>query len=267
MRSSMIKSLVRKSLENLFGFAGYDVIFAKRSIRELVAVDKNVWEPFCRENDRVRLYNKAMGVTDMRSTDNFPRQLRFDSLQQTIQHVLKHDIAGDFAECGCWKGLSAYLTCHYIHQSGGGREFHVFDSFEGGLSDKNEKDSNLRYQLSEEQIRDEKLQFSSTEEHLHHALKGYNFYSLFKGWIPERFSEVADKTYAFVNIDVDLYTPTKDSLEFFFPRLSSGGIIVCDDYNMSQFPGAKEAVDEFVQASSVDYFYEVPMGGCIIVKT
>lgn len=263
-----IKSLVRDALEGAINVAGYDVEFAKKGVRELTAVDKKIWEPFCREIDRVQLYQQAMDITNMRDTDNFPRQLRFDSLQQTIQHVLQHNIAGDFAECGCWKGLSAYITCHYISKFGGGREFHIFDSFEGGLSNKTDQDENLRYQLSEQEIVEEKLHFASTESHIHRALEGHNNYHLYKGWIPERFDEVTDTQFAFINIDVDLYQPTKDSVEFFFLRLSPGGIVVCDDYNMSQFPGAKSAIDEFLHANSsqVQYFYEVPMGGCIIIK-
>ena len=39
------------------------------------------------------------------------------------------------------------------------------------------------------------------------------------GWIPDRFVEVKNKKFSFINIDVDIYEPTKKSLEFFFPRL------------------------------------------------
>jgi predicted O-methyltransferase YrrM len=49
-----------------------------------------------------------------------------------------------------------------------------------------------------------------------------------------------------VHIDVDLYNPTKDSLEFFCPRLRPGGIIVCDDYGFSSCPGATAACNEFL---------------------
>ena len=48
-----------------------------------------------------------------------------------------------------------------------------------------------------------------------------------------------------MHIDVDLYQPTKDSLEYFWARLVSGGRMVCDDYN---WPGAKRAVDSFCAA-------------------
>ena len=37
-------------------------------------------------------------------------------------------------------------------------------------------------------------------------------FTLMKGWIPTRFQEVADRHFAFVHIDVDLYEPTRDSL-------------------------------------------------------
>ena len=51
-------------------------------------------------------------------------------------------------------------------------------------------------------------------------------------------------------MDADLYMPTKAGLEFFFPRMSKGGIILIHDYN-SDWPGLMRAVDEFVSANEV----------------
>ena len=72
--------------------------------------------------------------------------------------------------------------------------------------------------------------------------------------------------FSFVHIDVDLYQPTLDCLEFFFPKLVSGGIIVCDDYNSSQFPGAKNAWDYYFKDKKINLFYEQPFGGCFLIK-
>jgi len=69
-----------------------------------------------------------------------------------------------------------------------------------------------------------------------------------------------------VHIDVDLYEPTLDSLNFFYPKLVKDGVIVCDDYGITQFPGAKKAVDEFLEKNNYKLFYEVPMGSCFIIK-
>ena len=52
----------------------------------------------------------------------------------------------------------------------------------------------------------------------------------------------------FVSIDVDLYQPTRDGLNFFYPRLVSGGFILVHDYGSSNYPGCAEAVREFCDA-------------------
>ena len=48
---------------------------------------------------------------------------------------------------------------------------------------------------------------------------------------------------ALLHIDVDLYKPTKTCLEYFYPHIVKGGIIILDDYGA--FPGANKAVEEF----------------------
>jgi O-methyltransferase len=67
-------------------------------------------------------------------------------------------------------------------------------------------------------------------------LSEFPFVHLYKGWIPSRFIEVEDRQFSFVHIDVDLYEPILDSLNF-FPKLVKGGVIVFDDYGITQFPG------------------------------
>ena len=109
--------------------------------------------------------------------------------------------------------------------------------------------------------------FRSSEKFLkNEVLKEFDFVKTYKGWIPSRFSEVKDLKFSFVHIDVDLYQPTLDCLEFFFPKLVSGGIIVCDDYNSSQFPGAKNAWDYYFKDKKINLFYEQPFGGCFLIK-
>ena len=43
-------------------------------------------------------------------------------------------------------------------------------------------------------------------------------------------------------------------------------MIVLDDYGITQFPGAKKAVDEFLESNTCQFFYEVPMGSSFIIK-
>lgn len=68
---------------------------------------------------------------------------------------------------------------------------------------------------------------------------------LIKGLFPESGKQYKDQVFDFVHIDTDFYEGVKGSLEFFYPRLSEGGIIAFDDYEWSNCPGVKKALDEF----------------------
>jgi len=96
-------------------------------------------------------------------------------------------------------------------------------------------------------------------------LSAYGFVEYHKGWIPEKFREVAGQKFCFVHIDVDIYLPTLDSLKFFYPRMVQGGIIVCDDYGFSTCPGAKKAFDEFMREKPEPIIH-IPTGQCFVIK-
>ena len=214
----------------------------------------------------MQLYYEGLKRSKNEWTDNFCKQLRHYSLQELVYHVIQQKLKGDFVECGVWKGHSAYIISSILSKKGFKGKFHIFDSFEGGLSGKVDKDKNLRDELSEKQVQEESSLLASTENEVSACLSEFPFVHLYKGWIPSRFNEVEDRQFAFVHIDVDLYEPIVDSLNFFFSRLVKGGVIVFDDYGITQFPGAKKAVDEFLEKNTCQFFYEVPMGSSFIIK-
>jgi hypothetical protein len=87
------------------------------------------------------------------------------------------------------------------------------------------------------------------------------------GWIPERFTDVAERRFCFLHLDVDLLQPTHDALEFFYPRMVPGGVILCDDYGFETCPGARLAVDGFF-ASRPEPVVHLPTGqGLVILGT
>ena len=53
---------------------------------------------------------------------------------------------------------------------------------------------------------------------------------------------------ALLNLDVDLYAPTRTALEHFVPLMSPGGVIVLDEYAVDTFGGESRAVDEYFTA-------------------
>jgi len=260
-------SFFKKIIYSFGSLLGIDIVLAKkRHNTDFVFVDRNAVEAYFDKDRYIKLYYEGLYKTGMGDTDNYFKQCRSYSLQQLLEQVLKSSVDGDVAECGCWRGHSSYIISTLLAGNGFNGTFHIFDSFEGGLSGKDVEDVNARVDLTDIEIEREKKIFASAEADLHQALRNFDFYNLYKGWIPERFDEVNDRSFAFVHIDVDLYQPTLDSLEFFYPRLQPGGVIVVDDYGYTQFPGAKKSVDEFLQRNQHSLFMAGYPGGCYIVK-
>lgn len=88
-----------------------------------------------------------------------------------------------------------------------------------------------------------------------------------KGYFPETARDVPpDVRFSLVSLDADLYQPILAGLEFFYPRLTSGGVILIHDYNSHAWPGATQAVDEFTQLHSL---YPLPVpdneGSAVII--
>lgn len=50
---------------------------------------------------------------------------------------------------------------------------------------------------------------------------------------------------ALLNLDLDLYEPTRVALEHFMPKMARGGVIIVDEYAVDTFGGETKAVDEY----------------------
>ena len=144
------------------------------------------------------------------------------------------DVPGAFAELGVYKGDSA----HVLHLMDPSREFHLFDTFEGFT----EKDLTTETGKAATYT---KHNFADTSvERVQERLNSEKFI-FHKGYFPDSAAGFdSNIRFAIVNMDADLYNPTKTGLEFFYPRLAPGGVIIVHDYN-PDWPGIMKAVDEF----------------------
>jgi O-methyltransferase len=175
---------------------------------------------------------------------------------------------GNIAECGVFRGLSAYVFCRYRRRAQPGftgHGFSLFDSFEGLSTPTTEDEIRERGGGSIDSKFRQKGAFQGGLEIVRKALKDFPDVAYHPGWIPLIFQAVPDAQYSFVHIDVDLYEPTKGAIEYFFPRLQPGGAIVCDDYGFLHWPGAKHAMDEYCVPRGIP---TIPLttGQCVVLK-
>lgn len=227
-------------------------------------INRAIWQPFVVDDRWRSLYKSTQSITKGEATDNIFRQCRFYSLFQ-MAHYAAGLPRGDVIECGCWHGHSTVAIGSILAEQGFTGRFHVFDSFEGGLSAFEAEDESS-FRLSAAEKAAQVKQFQSDFEFVKGVTSRFGFVELHRGWIPESFASFERSLLKFVHIDVDMYRPTKASLEFVWESVVPGGCIVIDDYNHAVFAGATLAVDEFLVGKQPQLFYRVPFGSAYIIK-
>ncbi|HVS70147.1 MAG TPA: TylF/MycF/NovP-related O-methyltransferase [Phycisphaerae bacterium] len=169
-----------------------------------------------------------------------------DQLLKQVEHV-----PGHLAEVGVYRGGTAkHLSKFASKQS---RELHLFDTFEGMPPTDSTKDWHKQGDFADTSLDSVRELVQGDQVTFH------------KGFFPATATPIPQKTFSFVHIDVDIYQSVVDCCEFFYPRMTRGGIMLFDDYGRPTCPGAKRAVDEFF-ADKPEYRFYVHTGQCIIHK-
>jgi O-methyltransferase len=158
-------------------------------------------------------------------------------------------VPGDIAEVGVYKGGSAKIIC----AAKGDKHLHLFDTFEG-LPKVDDVDMvwpfyEGKFATSYQGVKD----YLSTECNVF----------FYKGIFPDTSGPVRDKSFSLVNLDVDTYESTRRCLEFFYTRMSSGGIIISHDYLTA--PGVQKAFDEFF-SDKPEPVIETAGSQCLVMK-
>ena len=151
---------------------------------------------------------------------------------------------GDAAEVGVCRGGSTLVVA-----AASGKRVHGFDTFTGLPS-------------SEVTTVDGhgpgSFYYGQTIAEVQEFLAGFDV-RLYVGTFPETARSLLESaTFSFVHVDSDLYLTTRKALEFFWPRMTSRGIMAFDDYNWQSCKGIKLALDEFTQREKVAVTVPVP---------
>lgn len=182
---------------------------------------------------------------------------RLSVLLRFMLHALNHT-KGPVAECGVLLGFSALAMSRVMSAVAQNdaplRDIWLIDSYEG-LSEPSKEDW-ITQQAEGKEISGPPMgkgHFATPLQQVEKNLAGMPNKQFAKGWIPDVFAKLPDTQWSLVHVDVDLYEPVKNCLEYFYPRLEKGGIIVNDDFGSPLFPGAGKAWREFFAAKKKGY--------------
>lgn len=161
-------------------------------------------------------------------------------IMRELKGVINRGIDGDVVEFGCYVGTtSVYIATMLEYTS---KKFYVYDSFEG-LPEKSSKDiSPLGEQFKPGELCATKKQFI---RNLIQA--GAPLPIIKKGWFSDLTSNDVPDKIAFAFLDGDYYSSVMDSLNLIEKHMTSGSVIIVDDYGNQALPGAGLAVDEWLR--------------------
>lgn len=200
-------------------------------------------------------FYKEKSIVDLIKTVKDETNLAFYPYEAfTVYSIAKSQsiFDGEMAEVGVYRGGSAKLIC----EAKGNRKLHLFDTFEG-LSQVSDKDTHFGVKFWQDK------QFNDTSEDLvRKYLKSYPNVSIYKGLFPQTAEPVTNSKFSFVHLDVDLYKSTLDCLNFFYPRMIHGGIILTHDYHTT---GVQSAFKEFFADKKLSII-ELTGSQCMVVN-
>ena len=94
-------------------------------------------------------------------------------------------------------------------------------------------------------------------------LKDYDHVVFHKGRFPDSAADLEETEFSLAHFDVDLYESTRVCLDYFYPRMISGGVILSHDYSI--LSGVRQAFHEFL-GDKPEELIELPTTQCMVIK-
>lgn len=180
---------------------------------------------------------------------------RLASMRLYAEEIYRKKIPGAVAELGVYRGDFAVE----LQKAFPDRKLYLFDTFSGFPEEAVKTEQEQGYSRTVRQ------HFSDTSEALVLERLGYAEQVICRPGIFPDTATGLEETFAFVNIDPDLYEPTLAGISYFYPRMSRGGCIFIHDYNSFQFTGVRAAVTKYCDEHQIFVFPVTDMHGTAVI--
>ncbi len=168
------------------------------------------------------------------------------------------DVSGDVLEVGVWRGGTGCLLAARAGQLGIDATVHLCDTFEGVVKT-GDKDDHYRGGEHADTSEDEVRGLASRLD--------LNNVSIHRGIFPDDApAELAERSYRFCHIDVDVYQSGKEVFDWVWERMPVGGIVVFDDFGFSSTRGITQLVHELEERAGRVILQNLN-GHAVVVKT
>ncbi len=165
--------------------------------------------------------------------------------------VIERGVPGDFVECGVFAGAECAAMAKAIMETEAtGRKVHLFDSFRGmprcGPED-------LEFMTARKQPGEACCSLEGVQRNMRNWGIPDDLLVYHPGWFAETIPANTLRQIAYLRIDCDLYTSTRECLGPLYKKVPTGGWVCIDDYPLS---GCRKAMHEVIAPQPI-YFQNV----------
>lgn len=253
-----IKRWVRQKLEN----AGYIVFNANRT---------GVYA-----QDGIYTFNSSHFVNDARFQSAYRRGVLashgVDSRIEWRVHVALwaaeccKRVPGDFVECGVNAGVMSSAIMEKLGWQTIEKVFVLVNTFGGPILSQY---SDEEVQLGRKDVAQDAIRRGAYVTDLQRVLANYAEWpnvAVVQGAVPEVLDQLNLDRVAFLHLDMNCAYPEVAAFEYFWTRLSMGGMVLLDDYASYGYEASARAIDKTAQLRGVEVL-SLPTGQGLVLKT
>lgn len=226
-----------------------------RGIRDIVARNKFYGDGFITMNYVGGLYDPRLEKAWDKSIDELPEEIQeWNTEIKYRAHIVTwassqvKDLEGDFVELGVFYGHLSKVILNFDTELLNNRNYYLVDPW--GSSE---------------------LDFSNTlynkdiYEIVKSRFKPYPKVKFIRNIVPDALSKIPSQKIAFLMIDMNGFEAELAALNFFYPKMVTGGIIYFDDYG-GRWPKLREVVDKFFEDKPEELLTFVSPNAIVIKK-
>lgn len=168
-------------------------------------------------------------------------------------------INGDFIECGVNRGGISRSILSYLGNGFKDRCFYLLDTYCGIPSSI----------LSEHELQHDKVfknYYTECYEAVRETFKQFPEVVIIRGLVPDSFRYVDSNNFSFVHIDMNNAKSEISAAEYLWPRLSTGGYMLLDDYGWEICIEQRLAFNKFAKKHGMTVL-ALPTGQGLLIKS
>jgi len=233
-------SFIKKSFFNRPKFSGWGMT----SIHEPPWENNDAGKKFLEINDYIKnnfAFDKKIQGTTKDVMDDL--LWRHWIVSYAIKHARKFSKTTNYnlVECGVEWGYTAFFALKTLSDTLDNTQsftMHLYDAWQDMRQEELLESEYWHVNLYKN------LDIDSTKQNLNEFSQNLVFH---QGYIPESLNKKPDApdSIFYLHIDLNSAKPTESALDFFYPRLVPGGVILFDDYGWDAYEDTKNAIEDF----------------------